>query len=258
MSMRSRIYKSSLVMSMAAVLTIGLAGSASAGVLTPLPANATAFQRAFEPVYDYDTDSCYPAAAVDGNGNLNGGLNPSGSVTGGCRTANHLNNDNSYSRPKCNQGWCGIIYATYFEKDQATALGGGHRHDWESVVVWVQQGASRPAYVSVSAHGDYTTYAASAVPFWDAGMTHPKIVYHKDGVSTHAFRLAKWDETPENATGQWHWEDLVGWDNFPATWIRDRVAGANWGSANFPLKDGNFENNLNEAKPSGITFDAWG
>lgn len=258
MSLRSRIRKSSLVMGMAAVLTVSLAGSASAAVLAPLPANATTFQRAFEPVYDYDTDSCYPAAAVDAGGNLNGGLNPSGSITGGCRTANHLNNDNSYSRAKCNQGWCGIIYASYFEKDQATVFGGGHRHDWESVVVWVQQGASRPSYVSTSAHGGYTTYAASSVAWWDTAQTHPKIVYHKDGVSTHAFRLAGASEAPENDTGQWHFEDLVGWDQFPSTAIRDAVVNKDWGSANFPLKDGNFENNLNKAKPSGITFDAWG
>jgi hypothetical protein len=137
-------------------------------------------------------------------------------------------------------------------------FGGGHRHDWESVVVWVRQGASQPSYVSTSAHGDYSTYAASEVAWWDAARTHPKIVYHKDGVSTHAFRLASASEAPENDSGQWHWEDLVGWDQFPSTAIRDAVVNKDWGSANFPLRNGNFENNLNKAKPSGITFDAWG
>ncbi|MGW0823633.1 NPP1 family protein [Streptomyces sp. NPDC002845] len=257
MSSRSRILKPLLVMGMTVALTVSLASSAFAGVLRPLPANATAFQRAFEPVYDYDTDSCYPAAAVDPNGNLNGGLNPSGSITGQCRGSGHLDNDNSYSRAKCDQGWCGIIYATYFEKDQATPFGGGHRHDWECVVVWVRQGAGQPSHVSVSAHGGFSTYPADQVPWWDANRQHPKIVYHKDGVSTHAFRLAKWGEEPENATGQWHWEDLVSWDQYPATWIRDRLADNNWGSANFPIKNGNFESNLNKAKPSGITFDPW-
>ncbi|MEU3514389.1 NPP1 family protein [Streptomyces sp. NPDC006654] len=41
------------------------------------------------PEFDYDPDSCFPAAAVDAAGHLNGGLNNSGSITGGCRTG-HL------------------------------------------------------------------------------------------------------------------------------------------------------------------------
>ena len=85
--------------------------------------------------------------------------------------------------------------------------------------------------------------------------THAKIVYHKDGVSTHCFRAANSnDEPPENHYGTWQYVDLVGWNGYPAG-IRDKLSGADFGKANFGLKDANFNNLLQKAKPSGIPFD---
>ncbi|WP_175411893.1 NPP1 family protein [Streptomyces sp. TRM64462] len=235
-------------------LVVALPGSAFAAPPRALPADADALERRFEPVYDYDTDGCYPTPAIGPDGTLNGGLRPTGSLSGGCRDQSDLDNANGYSRAKCNNGWCGIVYALYFEKDQAVAhIESGHRHDWESVVVWVQDDQAK--YVSTSAHGGYTTYSAGRVP-WESG-THAKIVYHKDGVSTHAFRLAKAGEQPENHYKAWQYVDLVGWNGYPATWLRDRLGDADWGRANFPLKDANFGRNLEKAKPSGIPFDPY-
>lgn len=37
--------------------------------------------------------------------------------------------------------------------------------------------------------------------------------------------------------------------------MRDRLSQANFGSANFGLKDGSFNNHLAAAKPTGIAFD---
>ncbi|MFJ9712009.1 hypothetical protein [Streptomyces sp. NPDC101234] len=65
-----RLGRAAAVVGSAAALTIALPFSASAGVLQNLPENATTFQKFFEPLYDYDTDSCYPAAAIDPDGNL--------------------------------------------------------------------------------------------------------------------------------------------------------------------------------------------
>ncbi|SOD85078.1 NPP1 family protein [Streptomyces sp. Ag109_G2-15] len=128
--MSQAVRRSALVAVSAAALTLALTGSASAGPnLTNLPESATSFQKAFQPYFDYDSDGCFPATAIDMWGNLNGGLKPTGSLGGGCRT-DHLGNANTYSRAKCNNGWCGIIYALYFEKDQADPSGsgiGGHR-----------------------------------------------------------------------------------------------------------------------------------
>lgn len=257
----SRIGRATLVAVSAAALTIGLAGSASAGVLTPLAESTTTFQKAFQPYFDYDTDSCFPAAAIDASGTLNGGLSPTGSITGQCRT-DHLGKANTYSRAKCDSssGWCGIVYTLYFEKDQAIAGSslGGHRHDWESVVVWVKQGASQPSYLSASAHGDFDTEAVSDVPMNGA---HVEIVYHKDGALTHAFRFAKWGEVPEAwADGGWDTPALVSWDHFPGsngTALQTTLNNSSWGSANFMIQDSKFAATLDEAKPSAITFDAY-
>ncbi|MGK3940942.1 NPP1 family protein [Streptomyces caeruleatus] len=232
----------------AAALALTLPGSASAGVLPNLPENATAFQKNFEPVYDFDSDSCYPAAAIDPDGNLNGGLKPTGPITGECRSG-HLGHANTYSRAKCNNGWCGIIYASYFEKDEASP-GIGHRHDWECMVVWVKEGDALPSYLSASAHGGFSTHPIADVPM---NGQRVEAVYHKDGASTHAFRFAKWGETPENDTGAWHQENLLTWDNMASN-LRGILNASDWGDANFPLQDSKFADHLNKAKPSDIPF----
>jgi hypothetical protein len=240
----------------------GLAGAAALVVAVPsvafaappaaLPANAESAEKRYQPAYDYDTDGCYPTPAIGPDGTVNGGLNPTGSLSGDCRDASDLDNTNGYSRYKCNNGWCAYMYALYFEKDQAVAGSsiGGHRHDLEHAVVWVQNNAVR--YVSTSNHGSFTISPASSVRF---DGTHPKIVYHKDGVSTHCFRLAgSTAAPPENHTGTWQYPPLVGWNGYPAG-VRDKLVAHDFGSANFGLKDANFANHLASAKPSGIAFD---
>jgi hypothetical protein len=144
-----------------------------------------------------------------------------------------LDNTNSYSRSKCDNGWCAYLYDLYFEKDQAVAGLDccGHRHDIEHVVVWVQNGQAE--YVSTSAHGNFATYPRSEVG-WEG--THAKVVYRKDGASTHCFRLASMTETPENHYGTWQYPDLVSWDDYPSG-IRDESMGADFGSASFGIRE---------------------
>ncbi|MBE4740626.1 MULTISPECIES: NPP1 family protein [Streptomyces] len=262
-----RLGRFALVAASAAALTIGLTSSAHAGVLTPLPESTTTFQKTFQPVFDYDTDSCLPVAAIDQWGNLNGGLDDSGPITGQCRD-NHLGRANVYSRAKCNNGWCAIVYTEYFEKDMSCAgcTSTSHRHDWEAAVIWIRQGASTPSYASVSAHGNYTTKNWSDVPRDGVRL---KVVYHKEGQvldwGTHAFRFAGWGETAEAwGDGGWDFPPLVTWNRFPAgnngVNLQSRMQNATWGDANFPLKDGRYNNELNAAKngpAAGIPFDVW-
>ncbi|MEV7890127.1 NPP1 family protein [Streptomyces sp. NPDC002817] len=236
----------------AAALVVAFPSAAFAAPPAALPTNAESAEYTYQPAWDYDTDGCYPTPAIGPDGTVNGGLNPTGSLSGECHDLSDLNNTNSYSRYKCNNGWCAYMYGLYFEKDQALANSsiGGHRHDWEHVVIWVQNGTIQ--YVSTSAHGAYTTTATSGVRF---DGTHAKIVYHKDGVSTHAFRLANSnDEPPENAKGTWQYPPLVGWNGYPSG-VRDKLVAYDFGSANFALKDANFASDLSKAKPSGISFD---
>jgi hypothetical protein len=222
-----------------------------------LPAAAPEADRAYQPALDYDRDGCYPVPAIGPDGTVNQGLKKGGAENGNCRDASDLDNTNAYSRSKCNNGWCAYMYTLYFEKDQAAAGPGsaGHTHDWEHIVVWVQ--GDSPKFASASAHGKYETRRQDETP-WDG--KHPKIVYHKDGGQTHAFRFAKGgggDEPPENHKGQWQFPALVGWDNYPPG-VRDKLVAYNFDAATFGIKDGTFEAELGKAKPADIPFDPRG
>jgi hypothetical protein len=238
----------------AAALVVAFPGTALAAPPQALPANADGLEQTFQPAYDYDTDGCYSTPAIGPDGTVNSGLNPTGALNGQCRDASDLDNTNGYSRYKCNNGWCAILYGLYFEKDQALAGTsiGGHRHDWEHVAVWVQD--NQVKYVSTSNHGSFTVHAASQIRF---DGTHAKIVYHKDGISTHCFRAANSnDEPPENHKHTWQYPPLVGWNGYPAG-VRDKLVSYDFGSAHFGLKDGSFASHLASAKPSGIPFDPY-
>ncbi|MFF6784957.1 NPP1 family protein [Streptomyces sp. NPDC012510] len=246
----SRLAQAAVVLGSVTALTAGLAGSADAAVLNPLGWNASTFQNKYMPRFDYDSDSCFPAAAVDASGRLNGGLNPSGSLTGMCRS-NHLGKANTYAQSKCQHGWCAYVYALYFEKDQCDPTSiteCGHRHDWESVVVFQKQGEERPRYLAASRHGGYSTHPINEVPM---DGNHVKIVYHKDGPSTHAFRFAKWGERPVAwGTGKWDTPALVTMENMAKT-PRDALWNSKWGLANFPLTN-NLVSNINKARPAAV------
>ncbi|MBU2667868.1 NPP1 family protein [Actinoplanes bogorensis] len=219
-----------------------------------LPQNAGGLEQSFSPAYDYDTDGCYATPAIGPDGTLNGGLKTTGAVNGNCRDRSDLDNSQTYARSKCNNGWCAIVYASYFEKDQAVAGSGlgGHRHDWEHVISWVNQSSNQVDYVTTTQHSSQVTYARSRVRF---DGTHPKVVYHKDGASTHFFRLANTnDEPPENHYHDWRYPPLVDWNGFPTIELRDKLTAANFGSATLKTRDGSFESLLNASKPTGIPF----
>ncbi|MEV4333687.1 NPP1 family protein [Streptomyces sp. NPDC049597] len=252
MKTSSRIRRAAFVLGSSIALLIASPGTALAAPPTALPPNADGLEQTFQPAYDYDRDGCYPTPAIGPDGSVNGGLKPSGALSGQCRDSWDLGSTNGYARYKCNNGWCAIMYSLYFEKDQAVpGIGlGGHRHDWEHVVVWVQNNQAQ--YVSTSAHGSFAVHSRDRI-LWDG--THPKVVYHKDGVSTHCFRRANAnDEPPENHHRSWQFPSLVGWNGYP-TGIREKLSQADFGSAVFGLKDGTFAHHLAKAKPAGIAFD---
>ncbi|PZT70250.1 hypothetical protein DN402_32320 [Streptomyces sp. SW4] len=240
----------------AAALALVLASATAAHAAPPpaLPGNADAAERAYQPAFDYDTDGCYPSPAIGPDGTVNAGLKPAGALDGDCRDAADLDNANTYARSACNNGWCAYLYGLYFEKDQAlpgTGLG-GHRHDWEHVAVWVRDGVVE--YVSTSEHGSFAVHPRSAVRF---DGTHPKVVYHKDGIGTHCFRPAgAGDEPPENHEGDWQYPALVGWNGFPAG-LREKLSAHDFGSARFGLADGAFAAHLASAEPPGLPFDPY-
>lgn len=202
---------------------------------------------------DFDLDGCYNVPAIDTDGNVAEGLenNWVGLATD-CRDRSDLENNNVYSRQRCNNGWCVYIYEYYFEKDVAVPYFAdpGHRHDWEHIAVWVKD--DKAEYVGVSQHGEYEIKAASEIS-WDG--EHAKVVYHKDGVGTHCFRFAVDNDDPvENHFGEWFRGDLVSYNGFPDG-IRDILEAVDWGGPNFALKDDSFPGNIESSRPDGIEFD---
>ncbi|AJQ93706.1 NPP1 family protein [Gynuella sunshinyii] len=227
-------------------------GSDFASLDQALPENIDAATIA--PVFDFDSDGCLPAAGISRNGDQNEGLKPTGSLTGDCRTANFLESSNTVHRYACHddQGsrYCGHFYALYFEKDQIlSGIESGHRHDWEYAAVWTINGVV--THGSYSAHGDLNTKTASALEF-ERG--HLKIVYHKDGLLTHAMRFAQTAEVAENPYGAFVTPPIISWYAFKGDgWnnliMRTLLNRYDYHSATLPMADGGFLNNLNEFKP---------
>ncbi|KAF4120412.1 Necrosis inducing protein (NPP1) [Geosmithia morbida] len=218
-----------------------------------LPQKATANDLKWQPVLDFGNDGCYNVPAIDAAGNIVKGLDHDwASTSEGCHDESDLDNNNVYSRQRCNNGWCIYIYDYYFEKDVAIPhfLDTGHKHDWEHVAVWVSD--NKVQYVGASQHGNYEVRPASDVLFEG---NRPKMVYHKDGASTHCFRFAtKDDEEIKNAKGVWFRGDLVSYNGFPSG-IRDKLYAHDFGKANIALKDSSFPNQIEKAKPDNIKFD---
>ncbi|KAI2626292.1 secreted protein [Xylaria nigripes] len=215
---------------------------------TALPSCATDLDKKFQPAMDFDTDGCYNTPAIDANGNLNPGLDCGGATNGHCHDLSDLQNNNVYSRARCNNGWCGIIYGYYFEKDQSIAgsCGVGHKNDWEHIAVWIRDGEDMPAYVGVSQHGGYLVKAAADVRFDGA---HPKVVYNQESIFTHDFRFANEDDDNiENATGSWFYGALVGYDGFPTDDLRNKMLDNDWGKALPDIRDDVFPGKLEVAK----------
>ena len=228
------------------VLTV-LTPCVSADPPTALPQRATENDLKWQPALDYDRDGCYNVPAIDAEGNISEGLDPN-FTTGpeDCRDESDLDNSNAYSRQRCNSGWCVYLYGYYFEKDVAIehVANPGHRHDWEHIAVWVKD--DKAEYVGASAHGSYNLRPADEVR-WDG--THPKMVYHKDGGSTHAFRFGNTDDdNVENHKGVWVRSPLVSYNGFPDG-IRDQLFAYDFGAATIAFKDETFASNLEKAMP---------
>ncbi|KAH7125878.1 necrosis inducing protein, partial [Dactylonectria macrodidyma] len=215
---------------------------------------STLAEAVFQPAMDFDKDGCYNVPAIDAQGNVDKGLYEGASNRAkDCRDASDLDNNQVYSRARCNNGWCVIVYDYYFEKDGATT---GHRYDWEHIAVWIPAAAYwKVSYVSISQHGKWETRHAKDIRFEDH---HAKIVYHKDDIKTHAFRFANaGDEPPENHRRSWFRGTLLGYGGWPNTSLRNKLMSwKSFGQANIGIKDGSFESCIINTKPQHITFDA--
>ncbi|KAF4455801.1 hypothetical protein F53441_2000 [Fusarium austroafricanum] len=248
--MQNKIFTAAALLgAMASVQASPAAPISKRDVIPALPQGADEVELKFQPSLDFDSDGCYQTSAIDPDGNLNPGHGATGTPQGDCRDPHQLENSNTYSRKRCNNGICAIMYETYYEKDQAVggSFLGGHRHDWENIVVFAR--GDDIIRVAPSCHGKYD---GASNDFPKDGTT-PLLVYHKDGAGTHCYRFANDDDIakPENPTGSFFKAPLVGWNNWPSTDLRDKML-QNWNGGVGPKLDDEFENSLRSAAGDGV------
>ncbi|USP74606.1 hypothetical protein yc1106_01880 [Curvularia clavata] len=178
---------------------------------------------------------CQPYTAVDDAGNTSGGLQDTGSSDGGCRDTNK---GQTYARAAWHKGKFGIMYAWYFPKDQPIAgnVAGGHRHDWEGVVVWIDNpAAANPRILGA---------AASAHGGWQKNTNPPmqgnnvKVEYFTRFPYNHALQFT-------NTVGRTYW--ISDWDAMPQAARNALTPGDLFGKANVPFRPDNFVSNLDKA-----------
>ncbi|KAM7187633.1 Necrosis inducing protein, partial [Rhypophila sp. PSN 637] len=202
----------------------------------------------YQPAMDFDTDSCYNTPAMGPPPTMISTRDSNESLTDDCRKEEMLERANVYSRQRCNSGYCAIMYAYCFQKDQTGTAGPahGHRHDWQHVVVWVRMADNFVSHVAVSAHKKYIIKKNHEIK-WTP----------KEGGSTHALRFAKgadFDGGPENHWRKWIFDPLIGhfgWDSEDQR-TRMYIEGGSdnaWGDASLAIADGPFADNLRKAKP---------
>lgn len=203
----------------------------------PEPAPTTISHRAalkFKPQI-HISNGCHPYPAVDAAGNTSGGLKTTGSSSAGCKGSGW--GSQVYGRSAWYNGKWAIMYSWYFPKDSPSALL-GHRHDWEHVVVWIDNpDIPNPTILAVtpSAHSGYEKYAPPKSGTVDG--TSAKVDYTSKIVINHAL-----DSTTDGGEKQ----ALIMWDQLtPAA--RTALENTDFGDANVPMKDGNFMNKLAKA-----------
>jgi hypothetical protein len=243
------------------MVAVGLLASSSAQAdFEKLPIATTEEAERFAVLFDFDTDSCYPSPAISKDGEMNGGLKPTGSITGECRDKAQLDNSNTYYRKasikKDGVEYSVHMYALYFKKDQFLPGVGGHRHDWEFALVWTKDRAL--THASFSAHGTVTTTPKGELHFDPGKENHAKVVYHKDGIKTHSFRFATKDEegdkNAENDLKKWLTPTIVNWDTMKTgalsnEELRKKLNEHDFGEANCSFNDKNFPGEIAKNSP---------
>ncbi|KAL4756890.1 necrosis inducing protein-domain-containing protein [Aspergillus foveolatus] len=206
-------------------LFIPLLGTCLAELLTPFSDTASDLAIKFQPVLDFDTDSCYQTAAIGKDYKVNSGIDPPlapprppgpGSIIRAATDDNQV-----VFAANASDSEIGIRsggpYAPSGCRDKA-------RLDHSQTYVLI--------FVSWSAHGDYTTHYWSTLRFEGS---HPMIVYHLGSSGTHSLRKAEAkDDEIENDTGRWFRAPLVSLEKMPCK-FNQKLLNNNWGSAHSDL-----------------------
>ncbi|KAG1689946.1 NLP effector protein 1 [Phytophthora capsici] len=182
----------------------------------------------------YIANGCHPYPAVDEDGNTSGGLKPTGSQSAGCKGSGY--GSQIYGRAVEYEGVYAFMYSWYMPKDE-TLPGLGHRHDWEACVVWLDS-LENPNVVALSAsyHSTYLTY-------------YPPDSGYLDGNSAKIEYSTSWvilDHSLSATSTSGETQDLIMWDQLTDA-ARTALEDTDFGDANVPFKDANFETKLANA-----------
>lgn len=229
--------------------------------LDMLPEASDAQMRRFAVFFDFDTDSCYPSPAISPTGGINGGMSVTQidtSFVSGCREHRQLSNSNTYHRRavvvKNGVTYSVRMYALYFMKDKSLPLNQtegklGHRHDWEFALIWTTNDKLTHAYVSQHSSGDLKPIGGLHFDAWCPECV--KVVYHKDGGSTHAMRFAGKNEKAENHTKYWVKPPIVDWWLMPAAFRSKLNTPRLFGEADCSVCDETFRRVISQDIPPG-------
>ncbi|KAI0753398.1 necrosis inducing protein-domain-containing protein [Daedaleopsis nitida] len=176
-------------------------------------------------------NGCVPFPAVDAEGNTSGGLAPTGDPSGGCSSST----GQVYARSASFNNAFAILYAWYMPKDEPSS-GLGHRHDWEGIVVWIDDpNKAEPTLLGVaaSAHGDFDTTTSP-----NLSGTSPLIRY---------FSIFPVDHQLGFTSDVGGTQPLIAYESLTDA-ARNALETTDFGSANVLFKDANFQNNLQKAE----------
>ena len=193
--------------------------------ISPLTHGANATLNRFLPKLDRNS-ACYPYTAVDENGNYNSGLADSGGESSQCSSTN---NQQVYTRnTRINNNTHAVMYAYYFPKDNGLIVPSiGHRHDWEHVIVFIENlgNEAREEIVGAaySAHGGVSV---TTNPNRDG--KHIYINYDFNGSVTHSFT--------EGREGSNNNHVLISYNRIPQA-AKDTLNNQNFGSAIVPFRN---------------------
>lgn len=112
------------------------------------------------------------------------------------------------------------MYSWYWPKDSPSD-GLGHRHDWESIVVWISEASTTATLqgVAASAHGDFDT---TTTPNLMSGTSRPLIRYYNVWPVNHQLGFTS------TVGGQ---QPLIAWESLPSaarTALENTDFGKSW------------------------------
>ncbi|CAI5720343.1 unnamed protein product [Hyaloperonospora brassicae] len=181
------------------------------------------------------SDGCHSYPAVNDGGETSAGLKPTGPADGMCKGSGH--GSQVYARSTWHRGKWAIMYAWYFPKDN----GQEERHDWEHVVVWL----NNPAVANQT---------LEAVSLWDECYSgYSKLVPPTSDVMDVSslklnYGLVYGTRMLSFTTIRGEFQPLITWTQLSVN-ARNALNGVVWGRRPMPLSDSRFTEALDSAWP---------